>query len=108
GPADTCAGGDSALTFIKAPKFPLDRRYRYFSDEKALHRALWDLNPDIVEASSPWGSASMVARWPGPARRALIMHCDPMSAYAYRWFGPLMTREAIDHRFAWYWRRLAR
>ena len=26
--------------------------------------------PDVVEASSPWGSASLAAAWPGRARRA--------------------------------------
>lgn len=108
GAADTRADAGGGLAFIKGPKLPVDRRYRYFADEAALHRALWELAPDIVEASSPWGSASMVARWPGPARRALIMHCDPMSAYAYRWLGPMMTREHIDRRLAWYWRRLER
>jgi hypothetical protein len=36
----------------------------------------------------PWRSASTIADWPGNAPRALIMHADPLSAYAYRWLDP--------------------
>ena len=48
----------------------------------------------------------MVGRWPGSAPRALIMHADPLSAYAYRWFGPLFSRETIDKRFERFWEHL--
>jgi len=48
----------------------------------------------------------MVGRWPGPAPRALVMHADPLSAYAYRWFGPLLSRETIDKRFERFWEHL--
>ena len=94
------------LATIPAPRFPLDRRYRYFADEPALHRALDAWRPDVVEASSPWSSAAMVARWPGPATRALVMHADPLSAYAYRWFGGVASVAAIDRGFDWFWRHL--
>ncbi len=91
---------------VKAPVFPLDRRYRYFQDEPALHAALDALAPDVVEVSSPWGSPAMVARWAGTVPRALIMHADPLSAYAYRWFSSVATRETIDKGFDWFWRHL--
>lgn len=97
-----------SIRTIKAPLFPLDRRYRYFQDEAALHAALDALAPDIVEASSPWGSASMVARWPGKAPRSLIMHADPLSAYAYRYLSGFASRETIDKGFDWFWRHLRR
>jgi alpha-1,6-mannosyltransferase len=48
----------------------------------------------------------MVARWAGPAPRALVMHADPLSAYAYRWFEPVMSRETIDRRLEPFWRHL--
>ena len=91
---------------IKAPVFPLDRRYRYFQDQDALHAALDALAPDIVEVSSPWGSPGIVARWQGRAPRSLIMHADPLSAYAYRWFSGVAKRESIDRGFDWFWRHL--
>ncbi|QDZ09151.1 glycosyltransferase family 1 protein [Sphingomonas panacisoli] len=91
---------------IASPRFPLDRRYRYFADEEKLHRTLSMWRPDVVEASSPWSSASMVGRWQGSATRALVMHCDPLSAYAYRWFGGVAGIATIDRGFDRFWRHL--
>lgn len=109
-PGDTYSiserGPHARIVTIPSPRFPLDRKYWYFADEAALHAELDRLNPDFVEASSPWRSASMVGRWPGKAPRALVMHADPLSAYAYRWFEPLLSRETIDRRFAMFWKHL--
>ncbi|MEY2942946.1 MAG: hypothetical protein RLY97_960 [Pseudomonadota bacterium] len=99
-------GENAQIVTIPGPRFPLDRKYWYFGDEAALHQALDELAPDFVEVSSPWRSASMVARWTGAAPRALVMHADPLSAYAYRWLEPLLSREAIDRRFASFWSHL--
>lgn len=101
-------GRGARIVTIPAPPFPLDRAYRYFDDEPALHAALDALAPDMVEVSSPWTSAAMVARWRGGAPRALIMHADPLAAYAYRWFGAIADRATIDRRFDWFWRHLRR
>ncbi|TPG42871.1 glycosyltransferase [Sphingomonas koreensis] len=99
-------GRGARIVTIAAPAFPLDRAYHYFGDEAALHAALDRLAPDIVEVSSPWSSAAMVARWRGVAPRALVMHADPLAAYAYRWFGTIADRETIDRGFEWFWRHL--
>lgn len=96
------------IVTLSARRFPLDRRYHYFDDEASLHAMLTRLQPDLVEASSPWSSAAMVGRWPSRVPRALIMHADPLSAYAYRWFGSVAQRETIDRGFDWYWRHLRR
>ena len=98
----------ASIVYVPSPVFPLDRNYRYFDDDAALLRALDDARPDFVEVSSPWRSAETIARWCGSAPRALVMHADPLSAYAYRWFGPALSREAIDRGFGWYWRKLRR
>jgi alpha-1,6-mannosyltransferase len=100
--------GGGRIVTLPARRFPLDRRYHYFDDEPSLHRMLDRLQPDILEASSPWSSAAMVARWCGDAPRSLVMHADPLSAYAYRWFGSVARRETIDRGFDWYWRHLRR
>jgi alpha-1,6-mannosyltransferase len=99
-------GPDARIITIPNPRFPLDRKYWYFDDEAALHRTLDDLAPDFLEVSSPWRSPSMVARWPGTAPRALVMHADPLSAYAYRWLEPILTRQTIDRRFEPFWKHL--
>lgn len=101
-------GEGARLVSLPTPAFPLDRRYRYFDDEARLHRALDEARPDFVEASSPWSSAGMVGRWPSATPRALVMHADPLSAYAYRWLGGVMSRPAIDRTFGSYWRHLRR
>lgn len=99
-------GPNARIVTIASPRFPLDRKYWYFDDEARLHAALAAEAPDFVEASSPWRSASMVARWAPEVPKALIMHADPLSAYAYRWFGALLSRETIDRRFERFWEHL--
>lgn len=101
-------GPRARIQFLDQPKFPLDRKYHYFRDEVALHAALHAAQPDIVEASSPWRSARLVGEWPGSAPRVLIMHADPLSVYAYRWFGTIASRPTIDKQFGWFWRHLLR
>lgn len=99
-------GPNARIEILSSPRFPLDRRYWYFADEQALHRALDRIRPDIVEASSPWRSALMAARWQGSAPRSLIMHADILSAYAYRWLEPVFKRSTIDRRMERYWAHL--
>jgi alpha-1,6-mannosyltransferase len=99
-------GPGALLASIPGPSLPLDPRYRYFGDEAAVHRALDYWQPDHVEVSSPWSSAAMVARWQGQATRSLVMHCDPLAAYAYRWLGRFMPRRLIDRLFGPFWRHL--
>ena len=99
-------GPGGFLAHIASPTLPVDRRYRYFVDESALHRALDLWRPDHVEASSPWSSATMVGRWQGTATRSLVMHADPLAAYAYRWLGGIARIETIDRWFRLFWRHL--
>ena len=102
----TKRGPGAYLVTIPSPKLPVDRRYRYFDDERLLHATLDAWQPDHVEASSPWSSATMVGRWQGAATRSLVMHADPMAAYAYRWLGGIASEKAIDGWFGWFWRHL--
>jgi alpha-1,6-mannosyltransferase len=99
-------GPGAVLVTVPSPRLPVDGRYRYFDDEKALHAVLDAWQPDHVEASSPWSSATMVGRWQGPASRSLVMHADPLAAYAYRWFGGFVSTDRIDRLFGWFWRHL--
>ena len=99
-------GPGAVLVTIPSPLLPVDRRYRYFDDEAALHAVLDAWQPDHVEASSPWSSATMVGRWDGAASRSLVMHADPLAAYAYRWLGRVASIDRIDRWFAWFWRHL--
>ena len=99
-------GPGAILATIPGPTLALDRRYHYFNDETMLHRELDRWNPDHVEATSPWASASMVSRWQGSATRSLVMHSDPLSAFAYRWLGGIMSRRMIDRICNPFWNHL--
>ena len=99
-------GPGAVLVQVASPTLPVDRRYRYFDDEAAVHAMLDAWQPDHVEASSPWSSATMVGRWQGAASRSLVMHADPLAAYAYRWLGGLAPTHRIDRWFGWFWRHL--
>lgn len=99
-------GPNARIVYLKEPAFPLDRKYHYFRNAKALHKTLTELQPDIVEASSPWRSARLVGEWPGAAPRALIMHADPMSAWVYRYLDPIASRVTIDRSFDFFWEHL--
>ncbi|GGB62366.1 glycosyltransferase [Blastomonas aquatica] len=93
---------------LKSPPLPFDRRYGMFWNTAPVHALLDDLQPDVLEASSPWRGAWVAASWRGNAVRSLFMHHDPLSAFAYRWFDAMAPREAIDRQFAWFWRYLQR
>ncbi len=106
--ADIQHFGTARLITVPSPSFPLDRNYFWFENREIIHAALDAEQPDFIEASSPWGSATAVAEWPGTAPRALVMHADPLSAHAYRWLESLVSRQTIDRGFDWYWRHLRR
>ena len=110
GAADTTVeiSPSARVMTIASPRFPLDRKYFSFTDQQAVHRALECLQPDVVEASSPWNSAKYVATWPRPVPRALLMHSEPLSAHAYRWFERIAEPPAVDRAFEWFWQRLRR
>src|SRR5690242_3998633 len=99
-------GPGAVLVTIPSPKLAVDRRYRYFHDERALHSVLDAWQPDHVEASSPWSSATMVGRWQGRASRSRVMHADPLAAYAYRCLGGFVSTRRIDQLFGWFWHHL--
>lgn len=100
--------GGGRLMFVEAPALPVDRRYHMFWDPAPVHALLDAERPDMVEASSPWRGAWLAGDWKGDAPRALVMHADPLAAYAYRWFGAIASRPTIDRHFDWFWRYLRR
>lgn len=101
-------GPGARIVLIRSPRFPLDRKYWYFNEAERLHAVLDAEAPDFVEATSPWRSAGLVAEWPGAAPRSLVMHADPLSAYAYRWLGQIFSRQTIDRQFSVFWEHLRR
>lgn len=93
---------------LRAPRLPFDANYHMFWDAGPVHRQLDRLSPDLVEASSPWRGAAIVAGWAGRAPRAMFMHADPVASYPQRWLAPVATPQRIDQLFGWFWSYLRR
>lgn len=103
-------GGE--IIYVAAPAIPIDQRYHLFCNASPVHRLLDFLKPDIVEASSPWRAAGIVADWQGPAaahaRKVLVMHADAVAAHPQVWFRKYLSPAAIDRACFWFWAYLRR
>lgn len=113
GPEDRVERRDGGqVIYVRAPAIPVDRRYHLFVRSGAVHRLLDELRPDVVEASSPWRGAWIVADWRGAAARrahkALVMHADAVAAHPQVWFQNRLRADTVDRMCFWYWRYLRR
>ncbi|MET3667258.1 glycosyltransferase [Caulobacter sp. 1776] len=98
--------GAGGLIQVRSPLLPFDSNYRMFWDAAPVHRWLDSLSPDLVEASSPWRGAWIVANWSAPVPRAMFMHADPVAIYPQRWLASVAGPERIDQLFDWFWNYL--
>lgn len=101
-------GNECRIIYVKAPPLPFDKKYGMFWDAAPVHAILDRVQPDVLEASSPWRGAWIARSWNGKALRSIFMHHDPLSAWAYRWFDGVASHDAIDRQFEWFWRYLRR
>ncbi|MHB9878498.1 glycosyltransferase [Pacificimonas sp. ICDLI1SI03] len=102
-----CEGGE--LVEVKAPRHPVDPRYHIFWSAAPVHAALDRVSPDIIEASSPWRGAWLVASYPGRMPKTMFMHEEPVMKWAYGIFDRWFERATIDSRVVpWFWRHLKR
>ena len=109
GPADRFEPRDGGGVFwVKAPGLPFDANYWMFVDATPVHAHLDRLQPDLVEASSPWRGAWIVAKWRGKSPRTMFMHADPVASYPQRWLAPRISPERIDRMFESFWSHLRR
>ena len=99
-------GKSARIVTVPAARFPLDRKYFAFTDAAPVHEALDRLAPELVEVSSPWRSAMIAKEWRPEVPKAMIMHSEPLSAHAYRWFERLASPDTVDRQFDWFWQRL--
>lgn len=94
------AGG---VFWVKAPGLPFDPNYWMFAAAAPVHALLDRLRPDLVEASSPWRGAWIVAGWAQPATRVMFVHADPVASYPQRWLAPHVSPDHVDRLFEPYW-----
>lgn len=100
--------GGGKIYWVKAPRLIFDRNYGVFTSGAEICRLLDELNPDVVETSSPWRPAWIVGNWQGRALKVYFAHNDNIGAYPQRWFEGWASPPAIEEAFGWYTRYMAR
>ena len=100
--------GGGTIHFVKGPQLALDRNYHMFWDAGPVRTLLDELQPDVVECSSPWRPAWIVAGWQGSALRSFFMHNDNVATYPQRWFEDVATVRGVERAFGWYTRYMRR
>ena len=100
--------GGGVVHYLACPPMPFDRNYGLFWAAEPVTRLLDNYAPDLVECSSPWRPAWIVAGWRGTAPRVFFMHNDNLAAYPQRWLEGVASHAAIERAFGWYTRYMAR
>ncbi|MEM7568188.1 MAG: glycosyltransferase [Pseudomonadota bacterium] len=98
------AGG--RIWWVKAVQLPFDKRYYLFAKAAGVHAILDREQPDVIEASSTWRGAWIVAHWPGRAVSSLVLHQEPVSVYPHTLFDRFIAPRRLDAFFARFWRYL--
>jgi len=99
------------IVTIPEPKLPVDRRYHMFVSTKRIHAALDRLQPDVIEASSPYLAAHAVASYQGGRAKTFVFHQDPIAVYPHTLLDRFVPRDKLDRAFDPYWaymRKLSR
>lgn len=100
--------GGGRILWVKAPALVLDRNYCIFVKDEPVWNLLDQLQPDIVECSSPWLPAWTVANWKGPSLKVFFAHGDQIGAYPQRWLDNVASPIQVENAFAWYTRYMNR
>jgi alpha-1,6-mannosyltransferase len=100
------AGG--RIRWVESPPMPLDPRYHVFTSKAAVHAALAEERPDVIEGSSVWTGGLFAGSFQGPARKALIFHQDPVAVYPHTLLDRVLPSRRIDRLCEPYWRYLRR
>jgi alpha-1,6-mannosyltransferase len=99
------------LVTIPEPKLPVDRRYHMFVSTARIHAALDRLQPDVIEASSPYLAAHAVASYSGGRAKTFVFHQDPIAVYPHTLLDRFVSHAKLDRAFDPYWaymRKLSR
>jgi alpha-1,6-mannosyltransferase len=95
------AGGGRVI-FRRSPPMPFDKNYGLFWDAEPIHALLARFDPDVVECSSPWRPAWIVAGWEGRAIKSYFFHGDNMEAYPKTYLERFAPPARIERAFGWY------
>jgi alpha-1,6-mannosyltransferase len=96
------------IHWVAAPFERFDKNYHRFDAAEPVTRWLDALAPDVIEASSPWRGASIVADYVTPAVKSFFMHMDPVAVYPDTFLYPRWPESWINGLAGSLWRRLRR
>jgi alpha-1,6-mannosyltransferase len=109
GPSDRRQVHDGGeIIYVRSPTLPFDHRYWIFGDMRPVRDLLDSLKPDVVEASSSWQGARIVAGWRGAAAKSLFLHQDPVAVYPHSFLSPPLSEARVDRLCFWFWSYLRR
>ena len=103
------AGG--RIYWVRSPAIPFDPRYHLFWRQEPIDEIVATERPDFIEGSSPWRGAWFAGRQPSRYPKALVIHQDPVLTYPRTILRTLVSEQAIDRMFSWfflYMRKLQR
>lgn len=101
--------GGGVIYWVKCPKMPFDANYGLFWDPAPIIRLLDQLDPDVVEVSSPWRPAWIVGKWwRGRALKVFFAHNDNFAAYILRWFEGVAAPALLERVFGFLLRYMRR
>ncbi|MDB5694497.1 MAG: glycosyltransferase family 1 protein [Sphingomonas bacterium] len=100
--------GGGRIVYRRSPGMPFDKNYGLFWDAAPIHALLDRFDPDVVECSSPWRPAWIVADWPGRAMKSYFFHGDNLEAYPKIYLERFASGERIERAFGWYDRYMTR
>lgn len=100
--------GGGRIHWVKQPPLIFDRNYHIYVHDDPVWALLDQLQPDLVETSSPWLPAWTVGNWQGDAVKVFFAHNDNIGAYPQRWLDGVATPIQVEQAFAWYTRYMGR
>ena len=104
--------GGGKVFWIHTGHLPLDQNYGIFWDAAPILHLLDQVQPDVVETSSPWRLPWIIGKWQprheAGTIKSFFMHNDNMAAYALRWLERMAPQDQLERAFGWYSRYMSR
>lgn len=103
---DEVPGG--RIVWIKSPPAPGDPRYAILYNRAAVHRALDEWSPELVEGSSFWQGGVFAAQWNRPVPKVMVFHQDLVAVIPHTYLDRYLPRERIDQLCTPLWWHISR
>ena len=94
------------IHWVEAPFERFDQRYHRFDAAEPVTRLLNEIKADVIEASSPWRGARIVADYKSKSLKSWFLHMDPVAVYPDSFLYPALPESVIDLLATPLWRRM--